>query len=158
MPVNDTMDTIFENILAILIAGIWVFSAIHSRNKAKREQSGRNGAPTPATEPLPNPYPVRKQNTERQHAERAPHAGQHEERNVMEMRPDTSDARHTGHMKDNSGMPGDRSGKTSETASPAEKHGSRIQNQQSDDVTETFDLRKAVIYSEILNPKFKEEE
>ena len=65
----------------------------------------------------------------------------------------------------NSAMPGDYTGsnKKSKTAAPKVKTTAKSANNapktQSNSTDEdSFDLRKAVIYSEILNPKFKEEE
>ena len=65
----------------------------------------------------------------------------------------------------NSAMPGDYTGsnKKRKTAAPKVKTTAKSANNapktQSNGTDEdSFDLRKAVIYSEILNPKFKEED
>lgn len=152
------MDTVLENILAILIAGVWLFGAIHSRNKARRERNDGESAPASA-KPTLRPYPLQKQKMERRDAVQTPDAGQYGRRESTDTERPMADRAE--HRAENPGDGRHIQDRRAEVASPDTKHenrGPKKPQRTDDDILEDFDLRKAVIYSEILNPKFREEE
>lgn len=155
------MDTIFENILAILIAGIWIFSAIRSRNRANREQRSSEEAPTPAAKPLLRPYHPTQRPDMVHPAEQPSDQDRHVKHDAAKGYTGKPAADHTGPKANGeSGYISRKPTRKSNGTVPSDaKYDTVSQTQQpSDEMAEGFDLRKAVIYSEILNPKFKEEE